>query len=218
MDERSQAGSERANPTVSKEFLQAVRSAAGWRVSPRQVATALEALDETGDDLTPARVAEVASASRGDRSQRQRRHADLWRALGAQLVVRERSGDPEAQRAFVREAREAAGRSPSDALILQIALEVAASGDALDPELVGALSRWIRRNQGPSPSGEEIAEALPQAMEAALDAREQSRRARQRRMKQGTAFLSESMDLAPRRSPGRRPRGSSYGGKRRRRS
>jgi len=182
--ERSEAGqpvppdesptAENVDPS-SRAFLDAVRRAAGWRVSPREVAAAVEAIETSGGTPTPERVARVAAASRGERSQRQRRHADLWRLLGAQLAVHGKPSDPEAQRAFVGRARAAAGEG-SDALILRVALEVAANQGPLDPRSVGEITRWLLANTGDDLSDETLTARVPEAIAALERARAEARR------------------------------------------
>lgn len=150
--------------TGQRPFLAAVRRAAGWRVSPRQLAAALEAIAESDEEATPERVAEVASAARGEPSARQRRHGELWRTLGAQLIVQGHPGDPAAQLAFVGAARSAARRNVSDLLLITTAIELAAEGRRIDPPLVGSVARILRARLGPEASPDEIAQALPEAM------------------------------------------------------
>lgn len=159
----------------SRAFLDAVRRAAGWRVSPREVATAVEAIADAGQTPTPELVARVAAAGRGERSQRQRRHADLWRRLGAQLAVRGLESDPEAQRAFVGRAR-AIAKVSSDALVLQVALQVAANDGPLNPRVVGQVTEWLVNHAGLPLSEEAIRENVPQALEAIMEAQDTTRR------------------------------------------
>ncbi|HET9017194.1 MAG TPA: hypothetical protein VFN57_16440 [Thermomicrobiaceae bacterium] len=153
-----------------RAFLDAVRREAGWRVSPREAAAAIEAVTAAGEEPNPARVAAVAAAVRGDRSQRQRRHADLWRALGAQLAIHEQPAGPEAQRAFVGAARAAARREVSDALLLRVAVEVGAAEAALTPRLVGAVTRRVVSRGGRHLEEDELAETVREVIPLALAA------------------------------------------------
>ncbi|MDI3341263.1 MAG: hypothetical protein QJR03_12110 [Sphaerobacter sp.] len=156
--------------TTSRAFLDAVRRAAGWRVSPREVAAALAAIESAGQEPTPERVARIAAATRGERSQRQRRHPDLWRRLGAQLALHGQPSDPEAQRAFIGRVRAIAGIR-SDALALRVALAVADHGGPLDARSVGEITRWLLRRVGEVPADEAIAEAVPAAIQAIQESR-----------------------------------------------
>lgn len=140
------------------DLLAAVRRAAGWRVSPRQLAAAMDATSGIEGEPSPERLAELIDAMRGDRSQRQSRHAELWRALGAELAVRGQPSDPAAQRAFIGEARARAGHWAGDGLLLRIALQVAASGvtdepeaepfEPIEPRQVALVARGLRRRFG----------------------------------------------------------------------
>ncbi len=198
------------------EFLESVRRAAGWRVSPRQLEAAVEALVDAGQEPTAGRVAEVVTSMAGERSQRQRRHPELWRLLGAQLAAQEKPATPEAQREFIREARSVAGKTVNDRILLLVAIQVAANETPLEPRLVGATARWLLRNLGEPLSEEAIVDEVPDAIAAVLEAREQAAAAGRRRAL--AAARSQAPVRQPKRSTGRRPRGSSYGGKRRRRS
>lgn len=199
-----------------EEFLESVRRAAGWRVSPRQLEAAVEALVDSGQEPTAGRVAEVVTSMAGERSQRQRRHPEIWRLLGAQLAAQGKSATPEAQRDFIREARSVAGNKVNDRILLLVAIQVAANETPLEPRLVGEIARWLLRNLGEPLSEEAIADEVPDAIAAVLEAREQAAAAGRRRAL--AAARSQAPIRQPKRSSGRRPRGSSYGGKRRRRS
>lgn len=171
-----EAAGDAADDQSERAFLDAVRRAAGWRVSPRQVAAAIEAIETVGDEPTPERVARVVAAGRGERSQRQRRHADLWRLLGAQLAVHGQPSDPEAQRDFVGRARAVAGEG-SDALVMRVALAVAANQGPMNPRSVGEITRWLLTHEGETLSDEVIAARVPEAIEALeRDRAEPSRR------------------------------------------
>lgn len=182
-----------------RPFLAAVRRAAGWRVSPRQLAAALEAIADSAEEATPARVAEVASAARGEPSARQRRHGDLWRTLGAQLIVQGRPGDPAAQSAFIGAARTAARRNVSDLLLINVALELATEGRPLDPALVGSVARIVRARLGPGASPDEIARAVPDAMRTHV----REKRARRNASRSATRAATRGLALPRAR---RRPR------------
>lgn len=150
----------------SRSFLVAVRRAAGWRVSPREVDAALEALALTDEDPTPRQVAEIATATRGDRSQRQRRHSDLWRALGTHLVAQSQPGDPEAQREFIGEARIVGGSRLSDPFLLNVAIAVAETGQRLDAAFVGEVARWLGRRRQTTTDWDEILSEIDNAIQA----------------------------------------------------
>jgi hypothetical protein len=196
------------------EFMEAVRKDAGWRVSPRQMEAAVEALVEAGQEPTVGRVAEIATSARGDRSQRQRRHPELWRLLGAQLATHDKPASPEAQREFISRVRAAAGNQGSDRYLLQVAIQVASSEAPLEPRLVGQTANWLLRDRGEELSDEAIVEAVPGAIDAVLESRARSAAVRRR----AERARGRTPTRQPRPSTGRRPRGSSYGGKRRRRS
>jgi len=150
--------SDRSDEPEEAELLAAVRKAAGWRVSPRQLEAAQAAASSLEDGSSPERLAELVEAMRGDRSRRQSRHAELWRALGAELAVRGQPSDPASQRAFIGEARARAGRWAGDALLLRISLELAATDsdrqtgndptEPLEPRQVALVARWLRRRFG----------------------------------------------------------------------
>lgn len=201
--------------TGPQEFLESVRRAAGWRVSPRQLEAAVEALVDAGQEPTVKRVAEVVTSTAGQRSQRQRRHPELWRLFGAQLAAQGKPATPEAQRDFIREARSVAGKNVNDRILLLVAIQVAVNENPLEARLVGEVSRWLLRSHG-EPLSEAIVEAVPGAIVAVLEAREQAAAASRRRAM--TAERRQAPIRQPKPSTGRRPRGSSYGGKRRRRS
>ncbi|HUZ03352.1 MAG TPA: hypothetical protein VMU89_23660 [Thermomicrobiaceae bacterium] len=153
-----------------RAFLEAVRGAAGWRVSPREAAAAIEAVTAAGEEPSVERVAAVASAVRGERSQRQRRHADLWRALGAQLAIHGVAAHPEAQRAFISESRAAARREVSDALLLRVAIEVGAAEATLTARMVGAVTRRVVSRGGRHLGDDELAETVREVLPLALEA------------------------------------------------
>ena len=199
-----------------EEFLESVRRAAGWRVSPRQLEAAVEALVDAGQEPNARRVAEVVTSTTGQRSQRQRRHPEFWRLFGAQLAAQGKPATPEAQRDFIRQAHSFAGNKVNDRILLLVAIQVAANETPLEPRLVGETAKWLLRNRGESLSEETIAESVPDASAAVLEAREQAAAARRRR--ELPRARSQEPVGQPKRSTGRWPRGSSYRGKPRRRS
>lgn len=130
------------------EFVSEVRAAAGFRASPRQVAVALEALAGTKKTISAEAVGEVVNASRGDRSQRQRRNATSWQALGAALTSKNQDGSPEGQREFISIVRQVAGPHAGDALLLQVSLVIAGKGGKLDANEVGLVARRLAKSAG----------------------------------------------------------------------
>ena len=127
-------------------FVTDVRAAAGYRVPPRQIAAAVDELQRAGQLIDVTAVAEVVQAVRGLGAERQRRHAEDWRALGAALALRGLDGSPAGQRAFVGAARHAAGPRATDSLILTIALTVAGEGRALSAPTVGTVANALARS------------------------------------------------------------------------
>lgn len=164
-DERTSAEATRENLAVMlvqagvyvpiADFVKEVREAAGFRVSPRQIEAALEGLASTGDQVTAARVAEIATALRGDRSGRQRRNTADWQTLGAILEARGQDGSGAGQRAFVDAARKVAGPKADDGLILEVALADASQSARMDPQLVGQVAKRIA-NRGRIYTAEDI--------------------------------------------------------------
>ncbi|HEX2282546.1 MAG TPA: hypothetical protein VHG52_12385 [Thermomicrobiales bacterium] len=132
--------------TPAADFVSQVRSEAGFRASPRQISAALEGLADTGEDITAESVANLVAASRGDRSQRQRRRAPEWQALGTALTLQNLDGSPEGQREFIGIARQVAGPRATDALLLQVSLTLAGEGVELDPRSVGLVTKRIARS------------------------------------------------------------------------
>lgn len=165
----------------SRSFLIAVRRAAGWRVSPREVDAALEALALTDEDPTPRQVAEIAAATRGERSQRQRRNSDLWRTLGTHLAAQSRPGDPEAQRAFIGETRLVAGHRLSDPFLLNVAIAIAEAGYRLDSEFVGQVARWFNRRRQATTDWNELITEINDAIQAVERSRAEAIAAQRRR-------------------------------------
>jgi hypothetical protein len=201
-------------PAITREYLKAVRRAAGFRVSPRQVAAALEALPDD-EEPAPMDVAAIISASKGDVSQRQRRHGDYWLVLGARLTVQGDDGSPAGQRAFIGAARAAARRNVSDLLLLQVAAGIAEMDRKLHAEVVGRVSRWISWQHGNELTSDEIVALLPAALQVTT-AEQRARRRAASALGRGRAGGDSPQGGSQ--SAGRRPRGSSFGGKRRRRA
>jgi hypothetical protein len=151
----------------ASEFVAAVRAAAGFRVAPRQVAAAVDELGRAGQLVDVATVAALVKGVRGPAAERQRRHADDWRALGAALALRGLDGTPEGQRAFVGAARQAAGPLATDSLLLTVALTIAGEGRALLAPTVGAVAKRIARSAPDLTSAEIV--SLTQSELRALD-------------------------------------------------
>ena len=128
------------------DFVQDVRSRAGFRASPRQIGSALEGLSESGQPIDAEAVADLVKASRGDRSQRQRRNAAEWQALGTALTLQNQDGTPEGQREFIGVARQVAGPHANDALLLQVSLILAGESSKLDPRQVGLVAKRLARS------------------------------------------------------------------------
>jgi hypothetical protein len=127
----------------ASDFVDEVRAKASFRVSPREVLTAVSQIAKTSHAISADSVAQVAAQTRGERSHRQHRYADQWRALGALLTLRGLDGSPEGQRAFIGEARHAAGKRPSDLDILRVALAIAEIGSMLDTTVIGKVARRL---------------------------------------------------------------------------
>lgn len=164
-DDRTSAETTRENLAVmlvqagvyvpAAEFVKEVRGSAGFRVSPRQIEAALEGLGTTGEQVSAARVAEIVTALRGDRSQRQRRNVADWQTLGATLESRGQDGSVAGQRAFVDAARRVAGPKADDSLILEVALAATDQSHGLDARLVGQVSKRIA-NRGRIYTAEDV--------------------------------------------------------------
>lgn len=129
-----------------QDFVGQVRSAAGFRASPRQVAVALDALTSAGKEISAESIAEMVEASRGDRSQRQRRNATSWQSLGAALTAKNQDGSPEGQREFIDVARQVAGPHANDALLLQVSLILAQQGGKINENEVGLVARRLAKS------------------------------------------------------------------------
>lgn len=162
-----------------RALLADVRKAAGWRVSPRHLDVALIALDEVGEEPTVTRVAEIVTAFHGDGSKRQKRNADLWRLLGAQLAVRGKPSDPDAQLAFIGRAKALADEKVADSDLLLVATALAGANHPLTPEMTADATVWIVDVLGPEFDPEELNARLDKAVEAAMA--ERAERANRRR-------------------------------------
>lgn len=132
--------------TPAAEFVDQVREAAGSRLAPRQIATAVSQLARAEHTISPEAVVEIISATSGDRSSRQQRHADDWRSLGATLALQGGDGSPEGQRTFIGIARAVAGPNTNDTLLLRVALALAETGQALDPDIVGKIAKRLSKS------------------------------------------------------------------------
>ncbi len=128
------------------DFVAAVREAAGYRANPREIAVALAQLRLPGHEVGPEPVDELLAATRGERSQRQQRHADDWRALGATMSLKGLDGSPEGQRALIGAARAVAGPRATDALLLQIALALGTLNAPFDAATIGGVARRLARS------------------------------------------------------------------------
>lgn len=162
-----------------RQMLTDVRKAAGWRVSPRHIDVAMIALDEIGEEPSVPRIAEIVTAFHGDGSKRQKRNADLWRLLGAQLVVRGKHGDPDAQVAFIGRAKALADDQVSDSDLLLVATALAGANHPLTPEITADATTWIIDALGPDFDADQLDDRLDQAVEAAIA--ERAERANKRR-------------------------------------
>lgn len=172
---------ETTKPDVDDErqMLTDVRKVAGWRVSPRHIDVAMIALDEVGEEPSVPRIAEIVTAFHGDGSKRQKRNADLWRLLGAQLVVRGKNGDPATQLAFIGRAKALADEQVSDSDLLLVATALAGANHPLTPEMTADATTWIIDALGPEFDAEQLDDRLDQAVEAAIA--ERAERANKRR-------------------------------------
>lgn len=128
------------------EFVAQVRAAAGFRASPRQIGSALQALSDSGQEIAVATTAHLVRASRGTKSERQRRNAGAWQALGAALAVQGQDGSPEGQREFIAIARQVAGPHATDVLLLQVGLVLAGETSRLDPQSVGLVGKRLAKS------------------------------------------------------------------------
>jgi hypothetical protein len=126
--------------TPAKRFIQEVRDAAGYRVNPRNIATAVSQITRAGQEVTPQAVADIANAIRGEHSQRQQRNSGDWRVLGTALTLQGKDGTPQGQRAFISESRLSAGPRATDALLLHVAIAIANANKPLRAETVGTVA------------------------------------------------------------------------------
>ncbi|HCG28616.1 MAG TPA: hypothetical protein DEU95_02450 [Chloroflexi bacterium] len=125
------------------EFVASVRLAAGYRVNPREIAVALSHLRQAGREIDPEQVAGLLIATRGERSQRQQRHSDDWRALGATMSLKGQDGSPEGQRALIGAARTVAGPRATDTLLLQVALALGTLNAPFDAATIGGVAKRL---------------------------------------------------------------------------
>jgi hypothetical protein len=154
-----------------RALLKSVRSAAGWRVSPRHLDVALQALIEVGEEFDVERITGIVNALHGDRSQRQRRNPDLWRLLGAQLAVRGKYGGPDAQQRFIGRAKALAGDGINDTDLLLVATALGSANHALTSEITADATTWLVEQFGDEFSETVISDHLDPAVEAAMAAR-----------------------------------------------
>lgn len=163
-----------------REILKDVRRIAGWRVSPRHLDVAMIALDEVGEEPTVERIAEIATALHGDGSRRQKRNADLWRLLGAQLAARGKKADPDAQLAFIGRAKSLADEDLSDSDLLLVATALAGANHPLTPEMTADATSMIVEMLGPGFDAEQLDERLDRAVDQAMADRAQRANRRRR--------------------------------------
>lgn len=128
------------------EFVAAVRAAAGYRVNPREIDIAIAHLQSAGMDIDAAAVSELVGATRGDRSQRQQRHADEWRALGATMSLKGLDGSPAGQRDLIGAARAVAGPRATDILLLRVALALGSLNAPFDAATIGGIAKRLARS------------------------------------------------------------------------
>jgi hypothetical protein len=162
-----------------RQMLIDVRKVAGWRVSPRHLDVAMIALEEIDEEPTVARIAEVINAFHGDGSKRQKRNADLWRLLGAQLAVRGKTADPDAQLGFIGRAKALADENVSDSDLLLVATALAGANHPLTPEMTADATVWMIDMFGDGFTSEQLDAKLHQAVDQAIADR--ARRANRRR-------------------------------------
>lgn len=163
-----------------REILKDVRRVAGWRVSPRHLDVAMIALDEVDEEPTVERIAEIATAIHGEGSRRQKRNADLWRLLGAQLAVRGKRADPEAQLGFIGRAKSLAEDDVSDSDLLLVATALAGANHPLTPEMTADATSMIVEMLGPGFDAEQLDQRLNQAVNQAMTDRAQKANRRRR--------------------------------------
>lgn len=165
-----------------RDLLTRVRKAAGWRVNPRQLDVTLQALEEAGQERSVERVAEIVDAIRGERSQRQRRNADLWRLLGAQLAVRGKYSGPDAQQRFIGRAKALSSDGVADSDLLLVATALGSANHPLTPEMTADVTTWLAEQLGGGIDENALEDRLDQAVEVAMaeraDRASRSRRGR----------------------------------------
>lgn len=160
----------------AEEFVTAVRQAAEYRANPREIAVALTQLRQAGRDIDAEQVATLLAATRGERSQRQQRHADDWRALGATMSLKGLDGSPEGQRALIGAARVVAGPRATDALLLQVALALGSLNAPFDAATIGGVARRL------APSAADLApDDMPALVRRELGALRRAQRPRANR-------------------------------------
>lgn len=153
--------------TVDRSFLQAVRRAAGFRVAPRMVAPVIEALERRGRPVTPETVAQIVKTiEEGERSTRQRRHAELWRLLGAYLALDGKPAHLEAQRELIGRVRRILGERLPDRVLLQVAAALGAAGVPLEARTIADAIRWLESRLGPELTTTDLEPHLPLAAQA----------------------------------------------------
>lgn len=132
--------------TPAADFVAEVRREAGFRASPRQIRAALDGLVDAEEEVSVEAVTGLVSAARGNRSQRQRRRAPEWQALGTALALQGQDGSPVGQRDFIGTARQIAGPHATDALLLKVSLALAGEGFDLDIRTVARIAKRLARS------------------------------------------------------------------------
>ncbi|MCX7622495.1 MAG: hypothetical protein N2Z82_01880 [Thermomicrobium sp.] len=157
---------ERTEDRIDRTFLQAVRKAAGFRVSPRQAEPVVAALRRR-QPVTPEIVARIVAAiEQRERSARQRRNADLWRQLGTFLVLEGKPAHLEAQRALIGRVRRILGERHPDRVLLEVAVALGAAGYPLEARTIADAVRWLESRLGHELTAEAVEPYLDQAVEA----------------------------------------------------
>jgi hypothetical protein len=167
-EENAQSHAEPVTGDDERELLKEIRKLAGWRVSPRHLDVAMIALDEVGEEPSPQRITEIVTAFHGAGSKRQKRNSDLWRLLGAQLAVRGKSADPDAQLAFIGRAKALTEDNASDSDLLLVATALGSANHPLTPEVTADATTWIIDTLGPAFEPDALEDRLDQAVEAAM--------------------------------------------------
>lgn len=167
--------------TIDRAFLQAVRKAAGYRASPRQIIPVVRALTARQRPVTPEVVARLlGEIEQGERSARQRRNAELWRELGTYLALEGKPAHPEAQRALLGRIRRILGERHSDRVLLEVAVALGAAGYPIEARTVADAVRWLESKLGPTLTAETIEPYLAQAVAAVSTAPPTAGQSRQR--------------------------------------